>query len=116
VTDKAQRLRVANAGRARWTPINLAAIGAHLVGGAGLLVANKGRVATQSGVGASTAVKTELTAVALGATAYGRALGKKLEHADGVPVEGGTGPARETPDAVAKAQKQLKVTQWVIPP
>lgn len=115
VADKTQRLHVANAGWARWTPINLVAIGAHLIGGAGLLMANKGRVAAQSGVGASTAVKTALTAAALGATAYSRALGKKLEHADGVPVEGGTEPTPETPDAIAKAQKQLKVTQWVIP-
>ena len=49
VTDPNQRLHVANAGWARWTPVNMAAIGAHLVGGAGLLLANKGRVAAQSG-------------------------------------------------------------------
>jgi hypothetical protein len=115
VADKAQRLHVANAGWARWTPINMTAIGAHLLGGAGLLMANKGRVATQSGVGASTAVKTALTGAALGATAYSRALGKKLEQADGVPVEGGTEPGPDTPDDVAKAQKQLKVMQWAIP-
>ena len=40
-SDPAERLRVANTGWARWTPVNLAAIGAHLVGGAGLLYANK---------------------------------------------------------------------------
>lgn len=115
VADKAKRLHVANAGWARWAPVNLAAIGAHLIGGAGLLMANKGRVVTQRGVGASTAVKTALTGAALGATAYSRALGKKLEQADGVPVEGGTDPAPDTPDDVAKTQKQLKVMQWVIP-
>ncbi len=81
VSDTGQRLRVANAGWARWTPVNLAAIGVHLVGGAGLLLANKGRVATQRGVGASTIAKTALTAAALGVTAYSRALGKKLEQA-----------------------------------
>jgi hypothetical protein len=37
-------LHVANAEWARWTPINLAAIVAHLLGGAGLLLANKARV------------------------------------------------------------------------
>jgi hypothetical protein len=95
VADKAKRLHVANAGWARLTPVNLAAIGAHLIGGAGLLIANKGRVATQSGVGASTAVKTALTGAALGATAYSRVLGKKLEQADGVPVEGGAGGCPE---------------------
>jgi hypothetical protein len=115
VTDRSQRLHVANAAWARWTPVNLAAIVAHLLGGAGLLLANKGRVATQHGVGASTAAKAALTITALGATAYSRALGKKLEQADGAPVEGGTDPAPETPADVAGAQQQLKVTQWLIP-
>ena len=36
VTEPTQRLRVANAGWGRWSPVNLAAVGAHLVGGAGL--------------------------------------------------------------------------------
>ena len=115
VPDKTQRLLVANAGWARWTPVNLAAIAAHLVGGAGLLYANKGRVAAQSGVGASTVAKTALTVAALGVTAYSRALGKKLEHAAGTPVQGGTDPAADTPQDVAKAQQQLKITQWLIP-
>jgi hypothetical protein len=113
--DQTQRLRIANAGWARWTPVNLAAIAAHLVGGAGLLYANKGRVAAQSGVGASTAAKAALTGAALGVTAYSRALGKKLEQAAGTPVEGGTEPAADTAQDVAKAQQQLKITQWVIP-
>ena len=43
VPDEKLRLRVANAAWARWTPVNLAGIAAHLVGGAGLLYANKGR-------------------------------------------------------------------------
>jgi hypothetical protein len=115
VSDTAQRLRVANAGWARWTPVNLAAIGVHLVGATGLLLANKGRVATQRGVGASTIAKTALTAAALGVTAYSRALGKKLEQAGDVPVEGGTDPSAGTPADVAKAQQQLNVCQWLIP-
>jgi hypothetical protein len=115
VPDRHQRLHVADAGWARWTPVNMAAIATHLVGGAGLLLANKGRVATQRGVGTSTVVKTALTIAALGATAYGRALGKKLEHTHLTPVEGGTDPAPETPAAIADAQQQLKIIQWVIP-
>jgi hypothetical protein len=35
VPDPNLRLRVANAGWARWTPVNAVAIGAHLIGGAG---------------------------------------------------------------------------------
>lgn len=115
VQDPTQRLHVANAGWARWTPVNLVAIGAHLVGGAGLLVGNKGRIATQQGAAAATVAKAVLTVAALGVTAYSRALGKKLQQADGVPVEGGTDASTQTPADVARAQQQLSVTQWVIP-
>jgi hypothetical protein len=59
-----QRLRVANAGWARWTPVNLAGIAAHLAGGAVLLVANKGRLAGQRGVATATIAKTALTGLA----------------------------------------------------
>jgi hypothetical protein len=115
VSDRKERLHVANAGWARWRPVNLAAIAAHLVGGAGILYANKSRIVGQKGVGASTVAKLVLTGAALGATAWSGALGKKLEQYDNTPVEGGTEPAPETPTEVANAQKQLKVLQWVIP-
>jgi hypothetical protein len=110
-----QRLRMANAGWNRWTPVNLAGIAAHLAGGAVLLGANKGRVASQQGVAQATVVKTALTGAALAATAWSRALGAKLNEAGEVPVEGGTDPSIDTPEDVAKAQRQLKVLQWVIP-
>ena len=115
VDDPRQRARVANAGWGRWTPVNLVAIGAHLVGGAQLLRANKGRVATQKGVLANTNVKLALTAGALGATAYSRLLGQKVMNAGDVPVAGGTDSLPSTPPEVAKAQKQLKALQWAIP-
>jgi hypothetical protein len=115
VEEPKQRLRVANAGWNRWTPVNLAGIAAHVVGGAVLLGANKGRVASQQGVAQATVVKTALTGAALAATAWSRALGAKLNEADEVPVEGGTDPSIDTAEDVAKAQRQLKVLQWVIP-
>jgi hypothetical protein len=115
VEEPKQRLRVANSGWDRWTPVNLAGIVAHLAGGTVLLGANKGRVASQQGVASATVAKTALTAAALAATAWSRALGAKLDEAGEVPVEGGTDPGGETPEDVAKAQRQLKVLQWVIP-
>ena len=115
VDDPRQRARVANAGWNRWTPFNLVAIGAHLVGGAQILKANKGRVATQKGVLANTNTKLALTAGALGATAYARVLGKKMQSAGDVPVAGGTDSLATTPPEVAKAQKQLSALQWAIP-
>jgi hypothetical protein len=114
VQDPTQRLRVANTGWARWTPLNLAGIAAHLAGGAVLTGANKGRLAGQQGVAATSTVKTALTVAALGSTAYARVLGKKLESAGDVPVEGGTTPNPATPDEVARAQR-LTALQWVIP-
>jgi hypothetical protein len=115
VEEPKQRLRVATAGWNRWTPVNLAGITAHVAGGLILLGANKGRVASQQGVAQATVVKTALTGAALAATAWSRALGAKLEEAGEVPVEGGTDPSIDTPQDVAKAQRQLKVLQWVIP-
>jgi len=115
VQDPTQRLRVANTGWARWTPLNLAGIAAHLAGGVVLTGANKGRLAGQQGVARASTVKAALTVAALGTTAYARLLGKKLERAGDVPVEGGTTPNPTTPEDVAKAQRQLTALQWVIP-
>src|SRR5215212_372970 len=66
VDDPAQRLRVANTGWARWTPLNLAGIAAHLAGGVVLTGGNKGRLAGQQGAATASAVKTALTMAALG--------------------------------------------------
>jgi hypothetical protein len=115
VQDPTQRLRVATSGWARWTPLNLAGIAAHLAGGAVLTGADKGRLAGQQGVATAATIKTALTVAALGTTAYARLLGKKLERAGDVPVEGGTTPNPATPDAVTRAQRQLTMLQWVIP-
>ena len=115
VDPPGQRARVANAGWARWTPVNAAAIGAHLLGGAVLTSANKGRVAAQQGVATWTGIKVALTVAALGATAYSRVLGKRIEQAGDVPVEGGTTPSAQTPPEVESAQRQLNLLQWVIP-
>src|SRR5215218_11144884 len=115
VDQPAQRLRVANAGWARWTPVNLAGIAAHLAGGAVLLAGNKGRLATQRGVATATVAKAAVTGLALAATAYSRALGQRLMEAGDVPVEGGTTPAGDTPPELTNAQRQLTVLQWLIP-
>jgi hypothetical protein len=115
VPDPHMRLRVANAGWARWTPVNAAGIAAHLIGGAGLLQANKRRAASQSGVGTTTVAKLVLTGAALAVTAYSRALGKKLQRAEWIPIEGGTDPAANTPHELAKAQQRLDTCQWLVP-
>ena len=126
VADPTDRARVANSGWGRWTPVNAAAIGAHLLGATQLTRANKGRLVGQQGVGSTSALKAGVTAAALGATAYSRVLGQKVMEAeakeaqssfgsDGLPVADATTPTAQTPEDAAKAQKQLKILQWAIP-
>ena len=126
VSDPTDRARVANAGWGRWTPVNAAAIGAHLIGGTKLTTANKGRIVGQKGVGSASALKAGLTAAALGVTAYSRVLGQKVMEAeakeaqrplgsDGLPVADATTPSAQTPEEAANAQRQLKLLQWAIP-
>lgn len=107
--------RVANTGWDRWTPVNAAAIGVHLIGSLGQLGGNRSRLQAQEGVASMAVTKTVLTAAALGATAYSRTLGQKVSAHHSTPAESGTTPTTSTPDDVAKAQKQLAVMQWVIP-
>lgn len=113
--DPTDRAKVAAVGWAKWAPVNAAAIGAHLLGGALILRANWGRAKHQSGVTANTITKIVLTGAALGATAYSGVLGAKTARGDEHPVAGATEPAPTTPHDVAAAQTQLKYLQWALP-
>ena len=115
VSDPAERAKVATSGWARWSPVAAAAIGAHLAGGVGLLLAQRGRIREQPGAVASSAAKTALTAAALGTTAWSGVLGSRLARADQVEAEGSTVPGTDTPAEVARTQQQLRVLQWVTP-
>jgi hypothetical protein len=106
---------VANVGWDRWTPVNAAAIGAHLVGSVGQLVGNKGRVGAQEGVASMALAKTALTAAALGVTAYSRMLGRKVSQETRMPVRSATEPEQGTPPPVSDAQRQLRQLQWAVP-
>jgi hypothetical protein len=113
--DPRERLHISSIGWDRWAPINMMAIGAYLVGSAAILANERRRVAGQKGVASMSAVKTGLTLAALAATAYSRRLGRKIEQAGPVPVEGVTEPSPATPPEVRRAQRRLKVAQWSIP-
>ncbi|MFF3641008.1 hypothetical protein [Streptomyces sp. NPDC002564] len=106
--------RIASVGWSKWAPLGAAAIGAHLWGGAGLLVANSGRVRGQRGVAAATMAKTALTGAALGATVYTRVLGKKVDLASSEKTADQE-VAEEIPVAVGQAKRQLALMQWTIP-
>lgn len=115
VKDPTERSRIAADGWGRWSPVAVGAIGAHLLGGIGLIVANRDRVKDQHGVGANTVVKTVLTLAAVGSTAYSGVLGAQLANHAGEPAESGTVPSDRTPADVAKVQNKLRVMQWVTP-
>ncbi|CCH17246.1 hypothetical protein [Micromonospora lupini] len=115
INDSTQRLPVASAGWSKWTPVNAAAIGAHLAGAVGELVTESPRVAAQRGVGRASALKTALTIGALAVTGYSRLVGMRLEKAGGPPVNGATEPNHQTPASVASSQRQMKLLQWAIP-
>jgi hypothetical protein len=113
--DPAERAGVAAAGWAKWGPVSAVAIGAHLVGGAGILRANRGRAKHQAGVTSNTVTKLVLTGAALGATGYSKVLGAKAAQGHGKPITGATEPSSSTPDDVARAQQQLRYLQWTVP-
>lgn len=106
---------VANIGWDRWTPVNAAAIGAHLAGSVILLASDTKRLAGQEGQVSAALAKTTLTAAALGVTVYSRVLGRKVSENTHVPAASGTQPTEATPSAVANAQRQLRALQWAVP-
>jgi hypothetical protein len=115
VRDPKDRTRVASAGWKSWQPVSAAAVGAHLVGGAGILLANRDRAKHQSGVRSNTVIKLAVTGAALAVTVANAALGRKAAEATGHPVEGATEPAEQTPQDAATAQQQLRYLQWAQP-
>jgi hypothetical protein len=113
--DPDERLRVANAGWAAWTPVNFVAIAGHVAGAAMLTVGNRGRIAGQHGVASAATIKFGLTVAALGVTAAARMAGKKMEQGSGAPTTGVTEPGAGTPPEVAKSQRAQRVLQWMVP-
>lgn len=97
--DPTQRARASTAGWSRWAPVGAAAVAAHVIGAGGLAVTDRRRVATQRGVGRSTAVKTALTAAGLGVGAWSTALNRQMAAAGDVPVAGATEASPRTPAA-----------------
>lgn len=115
VRDPRERLTVATTGWKHWTPVQLAAMVAHGIGGAGLIVGNADRLAGQREGRVNTAVKLGLTVVAIGASVYSGLIGAKMGAHAGEPVEGTTEPDAKTSTELASAQSRQRVLQWVTP-
>lgn len=113
--DRTERTRLSTVGWAKWTPVQIAAFGAHAIGGIGLIAGNKGRLAGQDGAVANTVVKSTITVIGMAASLYAGMLGKKVGELSQHGAEGATEPSAGAPDELAKAQQQLKVLQWALP-
>jgi hypothetical protein len=113
--DPQERTRLSSLGWARWTPVQVAAVGVHAIGGLGLMADNKNRVAADSGTRANTQAKLWLTVAAAGVTLYSGVLGGKVKAMQEQGAEGATEPSPTADSELTSAQKQLQTLQWTIP-
>lgn len=113
--DPQERLRLSSLGWARWTPVQIAAVGVHAVGGLGLIAGNKTRVSADPSSKTNTVIKGALTAVAAGVTVFAGLQGAKVAKMTDQGAQGATEPSATASPELASAQRQLKWSQWAIP-
>lgn len=113
--DPTERARLSSLGWKRWTPVQVAAVAVHTVGGLGLIGDNSNRVAKDSDSRQLTIAKTGVTVAAAGVTLYSGILGRKVEQHQQEGAAGATEPSSTASKELASAQKQLKLLQWSIP-
>lgn len=113
--DPTERLRLSSIGWARWAPVQLAAIAAHGIGGIGLMVGNKERLAVQSEGRANTAVHVVLLAAAGASSLTAAIAGSQILKHSQEGAEGVTEPGASSSKELATAQRVEKVTQYLIP-
>jgi hypothetical protein len=115
VSDPRQRSRVPRAGWQRWTPLEAAGILAVVAGDSVLIASRPQHLAAQHGYARNLAIKLAINGAAVAATAGTWLLGRRLDQAGEVPVEGATEPNQDTPSQAAGAQRGLRVLQWAVP-
>lgn len=113
--DPKERTRLSTLGWAKWAPVQTAAFAVHAVGGIGLILGNKGRLASQGGAQANTVIKSGVTLAGMALTLYSGMLGKKVGKLADEGAEGATEPKTGASAELQAAQKQLKMLQWALP-
>ena len=113
--DPRERLAISSAGWAKWAPVQLAAIAAHGIGGIGLIIANKGRLAGQAEARSNTGVKLVITGIAGAATLYSGILGGVIATHSSEGGDTVTTPNAAASKTLAAAQTKQKILQWVVP-
>lgn len=101
--DAAQAER---AGWEAWQPIQVVAIGAQLLSGAGLTVANRGRYLAQRGVPRTSLIRTAITGGAIVATAMAASRGHQLADASAADTD---------PTELDRLRRQTRRWQAVVP-
>lgn len=114
VEEHTQRLRVADAGWFRWAPVVAVAMTAHFAGAAAL--PRLSSAGTRRGGPPPLAVlRTAFSLGAVLATAETGWSGRRVVAAGDVPVATAVQPIADTPEDVARAQRRLRVAQWLVP-
>lgn len=114
-SDPRERLRLSGAGWSKWGPAQYLAIGSYVVGSAGMLLSDKGRLAAQPEARTNALIKLGLTVVAAGATVWSSALGRSMSKRSAEGTAGVTEPSGGSSDELKSAQGLQKVVQWVTP-
>jgi hypothetical protein len=113
--DPVERLTLSSLGWARWAPVQLAALSVHAVGGAGLIMANRRRLAMQQGARSNTGVKLALTVAAAVTSFWSASLGKKMAEHASEGTRGTTEPSGSASPMLQSTQRQQKILQWATP-
>jgi hypothetical protein len=113
--DPVERLTLSSLGWGKWAPVQIAALTAHAVGGVGLILANRGRLATQQEGRTNTGIKLVITFLAVGTTFYSGIVGKKMSDHASEGTDGTTEPSESASKALTSAQNQQKILQWATP-
>jgi len=113
--DATERLRISSIGWGRWSPVQFAAMVTHGIGGIGLILGNKDRLAKQGEARTNTTIKLAVTGAAIVTTLYSGVVGKKQADHIGEPTVGATEPSSASSSGLKAAQAQQKVLQWLIP-
>lgn len=104
--DPRERTRLSVVGWNKWRPVETAALVAHGLAGAWLL---------REGDARATALKGAVTLAGAATSAWAGHLGRTVEAHAEEGGEGATEPRPGVSPALASAQRQLRVLQWVNP-
>lgn len=96
-------------------PVELAAVGAHLLGGALLTFGNRERVLAQRGVATLSLVRTAVTVAAVAATVSPARLGRRGAAPDRAPVGDTAAPVAGARSRSGAAPTSSSPMEWAVP-